>query len=125
MQFKKRNKIYCFLSINKRIVSKDGDGFIVFIAIILVAEIATSVLIQISDQLEQQAMSTGDDTREEVSADIRVNEIIGHHNTITIDGTNYRGFHNISIMVTPRAYATGIDLSERVIAISNGSVKFI
>ncbi len=125
MRFKKRKKIYYFLSINNRIASIGIGGLIVFIAMVLVAGIAASVLIQTSDQLERQAMSTGEDTQDEVSAGIRVYEIIGHHNTRTISGTDYKRFHNMSIMVTPRAGASGIDLSETVIAISNGSVKCI
>ena len=98
-------------------------GMIIFIAMVLVAGIASSVLVQTSDQLESQAMATGQDTRNEVSAGVRVYEIIGNHNTRTISGSDYKRFHNMSIMVTPRSGSKGIDLAETVISITDGSVK--
>jgi len=100
-------------------------AMIVFIAMVLVAGIASSVLIQTSNLLENQAMSTGHDTKDEISSGIRVYEIIGQHTNRNIGGVDYSRFHNMSIMVTPRAGSREVDLSETIIAISDGSVKCI
>lgn len=96
-------------------------AMIVFIAMVLVAGIAASVLIQTSNQLETQAMTTGQDTRDEVSCGIGVIQIIGQYGNRNISGTYYSRFHNMSIMVTSRAGGSSVNLNETVITISNGS----
>jgi flagellin FlaB len=96
-------------------------AMIVFIAMVLVAGIAASVLIQTSNQLETQAMSTGQDTKEEVSCGIGVIQIIGQYGNRNISGTHYSRFHNMSIMVTSRAGGSAVNLDETIITISNGS----
>jgi len=99
--------------------SSIGIGaMIVFIAMVLVAGIAASVLIQTSVNLETQAMATGHDTKDEVSSDIDVIDISGQYNTRTIDGTSYTRYHNLTIMVTPRS-ASVIDLGEVVVEIAD------
>ena len=94
---------------------------IVFIAMVLVAGIAASVLISTSNTLETQAMKTGQDTKEEVSCGIGVIQIIGQRTNRNLSGTFYDRYHNMSIMVTSRAGGTGIDLSQVFVTISNGS----
>jgi flagellin FlaB len=96
-------------------------GMIVFIAMVLVAGIAASVLISTSNTLETQAMQSGRETRNEVAAGIRVYQIIGNFNTRNIGGTDYTRYHNMSIMVTPCAGTDGIDLAETVITVANES----
>ena len=59
----------------KKLLDKDvgaiGIGaMIVFIAMVLVAGIAASVLVQTSTRLESQAMKTGSDTIEEVATGV-------------------------------------------------------
>jgi len=67
----------------KRILKKNDLGdmgigaMIVFIAMVLVAGIAASVLIQTANRLEIQAMKTGQETTEEVSTGIGVEDITG------------------------------------------------
>ena len=100
-------------------------GMIIFIAMVLVAGIAASVLIQTSNTLETQAMKTGSETNDEVSAGIRVYQIIGQLSNRNISGTFYNRYHNMSIMVTPCSGTEGIDLSTVVITLANDSKKCV
>jgi len=92
---------------------------------VLVAGIAASVLLQTSNNLEAQALKSGQDTEREVGGGIRVYNIIGNYNTRTIGGTQYSRFHNMSIMVRSCAVTDGIDLSETIITIQNDTVMLV
>ena len=104
-------------------LKKDETGsigigaMIVFIAMVLVAGIAASVLIQTSTTLESQAMLTGEATTVEVSAGIHIVNIEGHNTSGEID--------LLAIMIRPRAGSDDIDLSETVIEISDSTKKNI
>ena len=105
-----------FIEILKRKdVGAIGIGaMIVFIAMVLVAGIAASVLIQTSTSLQSQALTTGQDTIDEVSTGLAVVDIVGKvHDDI----------RDIAITVSPRAGTPDIDLNETIILISDGSVK--
>ena len=104
----------------KKVLKKDvgsiGIGaMIVFIAMVLVAGIAASVLVQTANKLEMQAMVTGQETTAEVSTGITVFDIEGH-----VSGTNLNW---MTISVKPRAGSNPIDLEETVIEISDGDYK--
>ena len=102
---------------NKNESASIGIGaMIVFIAMVLVAGIAASVLIQTSTTLESQALSTGRETTDEVSGGIAVFDIEGHVAT-DIDA--------ISITVRTRAGSPDIDLNETIILLSDGSTKVL
>jgi flagellin FlaB len=108
-------------NIFKRLKEEDvgsiGIGaMIVFIAMVLVAGIAASVLIQTSTTLESQAMATGRETTGEVAGGIAVFDIEGHVNT-DIDG--------LAITVRTRAGSPNIDLNETVIILSDGTTKVL
>ena len=90
-------------------------AMIVFIAMVLVAGIAASVLIQTSTTLESQALATGRETTVEVSSGISV---------VGISGANTSGLiTDLAIIVRTRAGSDEIDLAQTVIEISNSSVK--
>jgi len=90
-------------------------AMIVFIAMVLVAGIAASVLIQTSNLLEAQAMTTGRETTNEVSTGLYV---------VNIEGYNSSGsIVRIAIVVRPRAGSADIDLAEAVIVISDSVTK--
>ena len=94
-------------------------AMIVFIAMVLVAGIAASVLIQTSTRLESQAMQTGEETTAEVSTGIAVFDIEGRKG----NGTSV--IQNLVVMVRPRAGSRDIDLSTTVIELSDGTNKYI
>ena len=101
---------------NKDIGAIGIGAMIVFIAMVLVAGIAASVLVQTSTKLETQAMKTGSETIAEVSTGIAVEQILGHKvNATSID--------EVAIIVRPRAGSTDIDLSETVLEISDSKTK--
>ena len=107
-----------FRILNGKDVGAIGIGaMIVFIAMVLVAGIAASVLVQTANRLEIQAMQTGDQTRREVSTGIAVFDIEGHVSGGKID--------NMTISVRPRAGSQSIDLSTTVIEIADGTKKVV
>jgi flagellin FlaB len=90
-------------------------AMIVFIAMVLVAGIAASVLIQTANKLEIQAMVTGQETTREVSTGLAV---------VDIEGQNTGGLiTEMTITVRARAGSGDIDLSQTVVELTDGSVK--
>ncbi len=101
-------------------VGSIGIGaMIVFIAMVLVAGIAASVLIQTSTTLESQAMATGSETTDEVAGGIAVFDIEGH--TSGAGGV----IDALAITVRVRAGSPEIDLNETIIILSEGTTKVL
>ena len=99
-------------------VGSIGIGaMIVFIAMVLVAGIAASVLIQTSANLESQAMATGQETTAEVASGIAVVNVEGYN------GSGSGSVTKLAIAVRPRAGSKDIDLSETVVEISDSNTK--
>ena len=106
-----------FEIIKKKDVGSIGIGaMIVFIAMVLVAGIAASVLIQTSTTLESQALATGRETTSEVAGGIAVTDIEGHVST-DIDC--------LAITVRARAGSPSIDLNHTVILLTDGTTKVL
>ena len=85
---------------------------IVFIAMVLVAAVAASVLIDTANKLQQQAQKTGDQAIREVSTAFTVKDVFawnGENNEID----------NITLKVGLAAGAPAQDLNQTVIQISN------
>jgi len=104
---------------NKDIGSIGIGAMIVFIAMVLVAGIAASVLIQTSTKLEAQALQTGRETTQEVAGGIAVVDVEGHaiKATSVLDG--------LAITVRARAGSPDIDLNETVIILSDSEKKVL
>jgi len=105
----------------KRIIKEKDIGsigigaMIVFIAMVLVAGIAASVLIQTSTRLESQALATGQETTAEVSSGL---DVVG------IEGYNSSGsIIRVAIIVRARAGSADIDLNTTVLEISDSETK--
>jgi len=103
--------------------NKDGEigaigigAMIVFIAMILVAGVAASVIINSSNAVQIQALATGQETTKEVSSGLSVFGIAGK-----VNGSN--DLNNLSIIVKARPGSGGIDLNNTYILISDGSTK--
>ena len=90
-------------------------AMIIFIAMVLVAGIAASVLVQVANQLQMQALYTGMETIEEVATGIGVLDVEGHSNGSVID--------QIAIGIRGRAGAGDIDLSQVIIELANNDTK--
>ena len=108
-----------------KILKKDEVGsigigaMIVFIAMVLVAGIAASVLIQTSTTLESQAMATGSETTHEVAGGIAVFDLEGH--TSGAGGV----VDALAITVRARAGSPEIDLNETIIMLTEGTTKVL
>ena len=118
------NKLWKML--RKKDVGAIGIGaMIVFIAMVLVAGIAASVLIQTSNTIQSQAMSTGQATTREVSSGIGVFDIEGKIN-ITHEGTpneTKADMKYLAITVKARPGSDDIDLNNTYILLSDGNKK--
>jgi len=92
-------------------------AMIVFIAMVLVAGIAASVLVQTANKLEIQASTTGEETINQVSTGLGVTGITGHKNGNVIDYAY--------ITVQPRAGSGDVDLAKTYIEVSNSVKKCV
>ena len=110
------NNLYRFVKRND--VGSIGIGaMIVFIAMVLVAGIAASVLIQTSTRLEMAALRTGQETIAEVASGLNVD---------AVEGCNVSGsITKVAIEVAPRAGSPDIDLSQTIIELSDSSTKYV
>jgi flagellin FlaB len=103
---------------NKDVGSIGIGAMIVFIAMVLVAGIAASVLIQTSTTLESQAMATGQETTDEVASGIGIYGVLGY----AASGSD---ISKLAIGVRPRAGSDGIDLGEVYLEISDATKKLV
>ena len=93
-------------------------AMIVFIAMVLVAGIAASVLIQTATRLEMQALKTGQGTISEVASGLNVEAVEG--NALTTSAIN-----KLAVEIKPRAGSPDIDLNQTVLEISDASSKHL
>jgi len=106
-----------------KVLKKDDIGsigigaMIVFIAMVLVAGIAASVLIQTSTTLEMQALKTGSQTTEEVATGITVGSVEGYNSSGSIV--------RLAVEIKARAGSPDIDLSQAVVEISDSATKYV
>jgi flagellin FlaB len=91
---------------------------IIFIAMVLVAGIAASVLIQTSSRLESQAMTTGEETTAEVATGLSVEQVTGYADT----GADIK---YLAIEIRPRSGSHEIDLAESIVELSNSTTKLV
>ena len=103
---------------NKDIGSIGIGAMIVFIAMVLVAGIAASVLIQTSTKLETQAMATGTETKSEVASGIAVFDVLGY-------ADNDSDISKLAIGVRPRAGSEEIDLSKTFMELADKDKKVL
>ena len=92
-------------------------ALIIFIAMILVAGIAASVILQTINSLQQQALQTGQQTAKDVSSGLRVDHVSGYNGGSTID--------QIAIYVRPIAGSDAIDLTYAYISLTDQSNQVI
>jgi flagellin FlaB len=112
------NRFVRFLK--RRDVGSMGIGaLIIFIAMVLVAGIAASVLVQVANTLQMQALYTGQETIDEVATGVAVLDVEGHVSNTT------NGIDMIVIGIRGRAGSGDIDLSETIIELADNDSKMI
>jgi len=105
----------------KKSLQKDEIGMvgigtlIVFIAMILIAAVAASVLITTSENLQQRARSVGTQTIREVSTSLQINEITG------LTDENRTKIDYLAISIRPRAGSKEIDLQRVTVSAGFGN----
>jgi len=108
----------------RRIKREEEEGamgvgtLIVFIAMVLVAAVAASVLISTANKLQQQAQKTGDQAIQEVSTAFAVKDVV-----LQDVGTN-GDYETIIIRYKLAAGAPEQDLSNTLIKVSNSNQSF-
>jgi len=105
------------LSENKKSFKKDEKGMmgigtlIIFIAMVLVAAVAATVLIQTSQVLQQKAYRVGTETIEEVASGVGIYDIVGYTNK------NETHVQYIGFVISPRAGSGYLDLENIVVTV--------
>jgi len=92
-------------------------ALIVFIAMILVAGVTASVMIQVMGGLQQQALKTGEETIRDVSSGLRVTHVSGHQAGSQIT--------QLAFFVSTIAGSSDIDLAEAYISLSETTEQVI
>jgi flagellin FlaB len=82
---------------------------IVFIAMILVAAVAASVIIQTAENLQQRAYAVGKQTIRDVSSGVQVIEVTGYTDV------NKTKIQYLAIAISPRAGSLDIDLNRTLL----------
>lgn len=90
---------------------------IIFIAMILVAGIAASVMIQTMNSLQQQAMQTAEQTVGDISSGLKITQISGYNNRSKIT--------QLAIFITPTAASRDIDLTYTFISLSDANNQVV
>jgi flagellin FlaB len=94
-------------------------ALIVFIAMVLVAGIAASVLIQTSTSLQTQVLETGSDTTYAIASGILLEGVEGYN--ASGDGSISR----LAFEVRPRAGSPDVDLRTTIVEISDSVNKYV
>jgi len=92
-------------------------SMIIFIAMLLVAGIAASVIIQTANTLQSQALKTGSDTIKEVANGIKVTHISGK--------TNINNLTEMAIFTRPIAASDALDLDQAHITLFSDEKEVI
>jgi archaeal flagellin FlaB len=90
---------------------------IIFIAMILVAGVSASVMIQTMNSLQQQALSTSEETLQDISSGIKVTHVTGYVSNSKIT--------QLAIFISTTAASDDIDLTYALLSLSDSSQKII
>ena len=100
-----------------QIASIGVGSLIIFIAMILIAGVTASVLMQTMNTLQEQAMQTGTETIREIATGVKVTHISGYSNGTKITA--------LAIFIQPLPGSEDIDLSQSYIRISDSTKAVI
>jgi len=111
--------------IDKKLITEDEQAMvgigtlIVFIAMVLIAAVAASVLINTSETLQSRAKTVGTSTIREVSAGIAIEQVTGYTNP------QKSLIEYLAIQVRPRAGSKDIDLSLCTLSVLHNNLSII
>ena len=78
-------------------------AMIVFIALILVAAVASTIIIKTAEELQQNAEATSDDTRKEISGKVSIIQVLVNTSSITTDAAD----SNVDSLIVTAKVASG------------------
>ncbi len=102
----------------KQIKRDDAEGsmgigsLIIFIAMILIAAVASGVLINTANELQQQAQRTGDEAIQEVSSSFQIKDIVGDTRPFPDHGIS-----NITLKIGLSAGSVPQDLNQTILQV--------
>ena len=82
-------------------------AMIVFIALILVAAVASTIIIKTAEELQQNAEATSDDTRKEISGKISILQVLVNTSSITANAADTNGD---SLIITAKVASGSTDV---------------
>jgi flagellin FlaB len=92
-------------------------ALIIFIAMIMVAGVTASVMIQTMNNLQQQAIKTSEDTIRDISSGLQVTFVSGYVQNSTIT--------QLAIFVRPTSASDDVDLTYGILSLSDSTKKVI
>lgn len=92
-------------------------ALIIFIAMVLVAGVTASVMIQTMNNLQQQAMQTGQETLKDISSGLRITHVSGYVSNSKIT--------QLVLFVSTTAGSDDIDLTYCVLSLSDSAKKVV
>ncbi|KYK21277.1 hypothetical protein AYK21_05070 [Thermoplasmatales archaeon SG8-52-2] len=110
---------------DKKLIAEDKQAMvgigtlIVFIAMVLIAAVAASVLINTSETLQSRAKTVGTSTIREVSAGIAIEQVTGYTNP------QKSLIQYLAIQVRPRAGSKDIDLSLCTLSVLHNNLSIL
>ncbi len=100
---------------NNKNASIGIGALIIFIAMILVAGVTASVLLQTMNSLQNQALKTGSETINEISNGLKVTHVSGYYNGSKIS--------QLAIFISTTAGSNAIDLQNTFVSLSETNVQ--
>jgi flagellin FlaB len=92
-------------------------ALIIFIAMIMVAGVTASVMIQTMNNLQQQAIKTSEDTLKDISSGLKVTYVSGFVQNSTIT--------QLAIFVSTTSASDDVDLTYGILSLSDSTTKVI
>ena len=97
---------------------------IVFIAMVLVAAVAATLLIRTAYIVQQQATQTGIDAITDVAAGYKIIEVVGDRKAECLDtAANSSAVQVIMVKVTVNAGSPGVNMDDTLVSVSDGATE--
>ena len=113
---------------NKKFLIKNDRGdvgvgtLIIFIAMVLVAAVAATVLIYTTGALQQKATKTSKEATQQISSNIIVDKVIGNRSDAT--GNILDNIQSLEIRIKPDVGTASIDLRQVIISITDKNYTY-
>jgi len=92
-------------------------ALIIFIAMVMVAGVTASVMIQTMNNLQNQAVKTSEETIRDISSGLKISYVSGYVQNATIT--------QLAIFVSPTSGSDDVDLTYGILSLSDSSTKVI